>query len=447
MGGVQSERVLILGAAGRDFHNFNVVYRGNPGVHVVAFTATQIPKIAGRRYPAVLAGEGYPEGIPILPEAELEAIVRREEVTQVVLAYSDLPHARVMELGSRALAAGADFVLLGPDRTMLRATKPVIAVCAVRTGCGKSQTTRYVAQVLREAGLRTVAVRHPMPYGDLAAQAVQRLASYADLDAAGCTIEEREEYEAHIDVGTVVYAGVDYGAILAAAEQEADVILWDGGNNDIPFYRPDLWITVTDPFRAEHGRTYYPGAVNQRAASVIVINKASDAPPDQVATVVRHVAADNPTAVVIQAASSIHLPDPDAVKGQRVLLVEDGPTLTHGEMRFGVAQVAAQRYGATESVDPRPAAVGSIRKVYEDFPHLGAVLPAMGYYPEQIAELEQTIRDTDCDLVLGGTPFDLPRLLKVDKPFQRVRYELDDLGEPTLRGVRATFLAKLPSRS
>jgi len=447
MGGGQSERVLILGAAGRDFHNFNVVYRGNPGVHVVAFTATQIPKIAGRRYPAVLAGEGYPEGIPILPEAELEAIVRREEVTQVVLAYSDLPHARVMELGSRALAAGADFVLLGPDRTMLRATKPVIAVCAVRTGCGKSQTTRYVAQVLREAGLRTVAVRHPMPYGDLAAQAVQRLASYADLDAAGCTIEEREEYEAHIDVGTVVYAGVDYGAILAAAEQEADVILWDGGNNDIPFYRPDLWITVTDPFRAEHGRTYYPGAVNQRAASVIVINKASDAPPDQVATVVRHVAADNPTAVVIQAASSIHLPDPDAVKGQRVLLVEDGPTLTHGEMRFGVAQVAAQRYGATESVDPRPAAVGAIRKVYEDFPHLGAVLPAMGYYPEQIAELEQTIRDTDCDLVLGGTPFDLPRLLKVDKPFQRVRYELDDLGEPTLRGVRATFLAKLPSRS
>jgi len=317
----------------------------------------------------------------------------------------------------------------------------------VRTGCGKSQTTRYVAQVLREAGLRTVAVRHPMPYGDLAAQAVQRLASYADLDAAGCTIEEREEYEAHIDVGTVVYAGVDYGAILAAAEQEADVILWDGGNNDIPFYRPDLWITVTDPFRAEHGRTYYPGAVNQRAASVIVINKASDAPPDQVATVVQHVAADNPTAVVIQAASSIHLPDPDAVKGQRVLLVEDGPTLTHGEMRFGVAQVAAQRYGATEIVDPRPAAVGSIRKVYEDFPHLGAVLPAMGYYPEQIAELEQTIRDTDCDLVLGGTPFDLPRLLKVDKPFQRVRYELDDLGEPTLRGVLATFLAKLPSRS
>lgn len=445
--GAEKEKVLILGAAGRDFHNFNTVYREQCcGPRVVAFTATQIPRIDGRRYPASLAGASYPEGIPILPEQEMEQIIRREGITQVVLAYSDLSHARVMELASRALSAGADFSLLGPERTFIRSRVPVIAVCAVRTGCGKSQTSRYVASVLRNAKLRTVAIRHPMPYGDLEKQAVQRLASYEDLDRAECTIEEREEYESHIDCGTVVYAGVDYQRIVEQAEQEADVIIWDGGNNDIPFIRPDLWITVADPFRAEHGRTYYPGAVNLRAADVVVLNKATDAPPERVEATARIIAEDNPRATVVRAASSVSMADAAAVRGKRVLLIEDGPTLTHGEMSFGVAKVAADRFGAAEIVDPRPYATGSIQAVYQKYPHLGAVLPAMGYYAEQVAELEETIRNTPCDLVLVGTPFDLPRLLHVDKPCQRVGYELTDLGEPTLRTLLQDFLHRLQAR-
>ncbi len=445
--GVDVQRILILGAAGRDFHNFNVAYREDPRVKVVAFTATQIPNIDGRMYPASLAGPLYPEGIPILPESEMEDIIRREKVDLAVLSYSDLAHQTVMTLASRVLATGADFGLLGGNRTCIRSKRPVIAICAVRTGCGKSQTSRYVANLLGEWGLKTVAVRHPMPYGDLAKQAVQRLATYDDLAAAECTIEEREEYEAHIDRGTVVYAGVDYGAILAQAEEEADVVIWDGGNNDLPFYQPDLWITVADPFRPEHARTYYPGAVNIRAADVVVINKATDAPAEGVALVEEIVRQDNPGATIIKAASSVQVADPAAVAGKRVLLVEDGPTLTHGDMAFGVAKVAAERFGAAEIVDPRPAATGSMKALYAKFPHLGAVLPAMGYYPEQVAELEDTIRNTDCDLVLVGTPFDLPRLLDVDKPTLKVGYELEDLDGPTLRGVLEPFLAeRFPGR-
>ncbi len=439
--GEAKEKVLILGAAGRDFHNFNVVYRDDPGFEVVAFTATQIPNIEGRVYPASLAGPLYPDGIPILPQDDMEQIIRDEGVTQVVLAYSDLSHDTVMTLGSRAMSAGADFRLLGPDRTFLESKVPVIAVCAVRTGCGKSQTSRYVARILREAGLKTVAVRHPMPYGDLEAQRVQRFASYADLDEAKCTIEEREEYESHIDAGVVVYAGVDYGQILAQAEQEADVIIWDGGNNDLPFFKPDLWITVADPFRPTHGRTYYPGAVNLRAADVVVVNKVTDAPEESVREVLDIVREDNPGAKVVEAASGVHVPDPGAIEGKRVLVVEDGPTLTHGEMGFGVGEVAAKKFGAAEIIDPRPFAVGSIAALYTKFPHLGKVLPAMGYYPEQVAELERTINGSDCDMVLVGTPFDLPRLLDVDKPTVRVTYELEDLDEPHLSGIVRDFLA------
>ncbi len=441
------EKILILGAAGRDFHNFNTAYRHRDDVRVVAFTATQIPKIAGRRYPPSLAGPHYPEGIPILPEEDMEGIIAREGITQVVMSYSDLPHQDVMTLASRAMAAGADFQVLGTQRTFLDCKVPVIAVCAVRTGCGKSQSSRYVANVLKRWGLRTVAVRHPMPYGNLLEQAVQRLASYADLETAECTIEEREEYESHIDRGTVVYAGVDYEAIVKQAEEEADVLIWDGGNNDMPFVRPDLWITVADPFRPGHGRTFYPGAVNFRAADVILINKVSDAPVEDVRSVALMALEDNPQATVVRAASAVHVSDPNLVKGKRVLLVEDGPTLTHGGMEFGVAKVAAERFGAYEIVDPRPYATGSIHQIYNKYPHLGAVLPAMGYYPEQMAELEATIKATPCDLVLVGTPFDLPRLINVDKPTLRVSYELEDLGQPTLKGVVETFLAeRFPDR-
>ena len=442
------EKILILGAAGRDFHNFNTAYRHRGDVRVVAFTATQIPKISGRRYPPALAGPLYPEGIPILPEDQLEAIIAREGITQVVMSYSDLLHQDVMTLASRAMAAGADFQMLGTARTFLKSKVPVIAVCAVRTGCGKSQSSRYVADVLHSWGLRTVAVRHPMPYGNLLEQAVQRLASYEDLEKADCTIEEREEYESHIDQGTVVYAGVDYGAIIEQAEREADVIIWDGGNNDMPFVKPDLWITVADPFRPDHGRTYYPGAVNFRAADVVVINKVSDAPVEDVRTVARMALEDNPKAVVVRAASAVHVSDPELVKGKRVLLVEDGPTLTHGGMAFGVAKVAAERFGAYEIVDPRPYASGSIHDIYDKYSHLGAVLPAMGYYPEQMAELEATIKATPCDLVLVGTPFDLPRLINIDKPALRVTYELEDLGQPTLGKELDTFLTKhFPDKS
>jgi len=433
-------RVLIMGAAGRDFHNFNVFFRGNPAYEVVAFTATQIPNIEGRTYPAVLAGPDYPEGIPIFPEEDLPRLVRELAVDQVVFAYSDVPHEYVMHKGSTALAAGADFVLMGPKATMLGSSKPVVAICAVRTGSGKSQTTRRVAEVLKAAGKKVAAVRHPMPYGDLAAQAVQRFASYEDLDRHHCTIEEREEYEPHLDRGSIVYAGVDYEAILRRAEQEVDVILWDGGNNDIPFYRPDIHIVVADPHRPGHELRYHPGETNLRMADVVVINKVDTAAPEAVAAVRESIARVNPEAVVLEAASPITVTgDPGSLRGKRVLVVEDGPTLTHGEMAYGAGLLAARRFGA-EPVDPRPYAVGSIAETYRKYPTTGTVLPAMGYGEAQVRELEETIRRTPCDVVVIGTPIDLRRVLKLEKPAVRVTYDLQEIGRPTLQDVLEPLL-------
>jgi len=426
-------RVIILGAAGRDFHDFNVHYRGNPAYRVVAFTATQIPDIEGRTYPPELAGPGYPEGIPIYPESDLPRLIRELHVTEVCMSYSDLPHLQVMHKAALANAAGANFVMLSPAATMLPSKKPVIAVCAVRTGCGKSQTTRRVNQILKGLGKKTATVRHPMPYGDLRKQEVQRFGSYEDLAKHECTIEEREEYEPHLANGNVVFAGVDYGKILAAAEQEADVILWDGGNNDGSFYKPDLYITVVDPHRPGHEVTYYPGETNLRLADVIVINKVDTADPEDVKVVEANIARVNPAAVVIRADSPVSVDDPDAVEGKRVLVVEDGPTVTHGEMPYGAGHVAADKFGAAEIIDPRPFAVGSIRKTFEKYTHLHDVLPAMGYGAKQVAELEETINASDCDLVLIGTPIDLGRVLKIKKPHLRVRYELDEAGMEALR--------------
>jgi len=432
-------RVVIMGAAGRDFHNFNVVYRDNPAYRVVAFTATQIPNIEGRTYPAALAGSLYPEGIPIVPEEELADLVRREQVDEVVFAYSDVSHEYVMNRASIALAAGASFRLLGPRATMLKAKVPVVAVTAVRTGSGKSQTTRKVAEILTAKGLRVVVVRHPMPYGDLAKQAVQRFATREDLDRHECTIEEREEYEPHIERGNVVYAGVDYAAILEQAQVEADVILWDGGNNDFPFYIPDLWITVADPHRLGHETSYHPGETNLRAADVVIINKVDTAPAENVAALRETVARVNPKAVVIEAASPVAVDDPEAIRGKSVVVVEDGPTLTHGEMSFGAGVIAAQRLGAT-LVDPRPYAVGSLQQVYKKYTQLGALLPAMGYGAQQMKELEATINATPADAVVIGTPIDLGKLLKLNKPAVRVRYELEELGGASL----AQVLDRLP---
>jgi predicted GTPase len=441
---MSDERVLILGAAGRDFHNFNVFFRDNPQYRVVGFTATQIPGIEGRIYPAQLAGPRYPQGIPIDSEGEMVRIIREQHVNQVIFAYSDVRHEHVMHLASQATAAGADFRLLGLERSMLSAKVPVIAVCAVRTGCGKSQTSRYVAEILKSAGKRVVVVRHPMPYGeDLAKQAVQRLASYEDLATHNCTIEEREEYETHIEMGTVVYAGVDYGRILEQAQAECDVLIWDGGNNDTPFYRSDLWITVVDPLRPGHEISYHPGETNLRAAHVIVINKATVARPKDVEEVARNAARRNPQAVVIRAESRLSVEDESMVRGKRVLTVEDGPTVTHGEMPFGAAKMAADQFGAAVVVDPRPFAVGSIQDTFQKFPHLGAALPAMGYSTSQVRELEQTINSVDCDTVLFATPIDLGRLLHIDKPSVRVRYELADMKGPTLREEIARFLKKI----
>ena len=428
-------RVIIMGAAGRDFHNFNTYFRDNPRYEVVAFTATQIPNIEGRLYPPELAGELYPEGIPIYPEAELPELIKRFEVGQVVFAYSDVSHEYVMHRASLVNAAGADFRLMGGQNTMLESSKPVVAVCAVRTGSGKSQTTRYVCDLLQAMGKKVVAVRHPMPYGDLVKQRVQRFATYADLDRYECTIEEREEYEPHIDRGIVVYAGVDYEAILREAEKEADVIVWDGGNNDLPFYKPDLWITVADPHRAGHEVRYYPGEANLRAADVIIINKVDTADYEAIRTVQANIARVNPGATVIQAASPIFVEDPAGIRGKRVLVVEDGPTLTHGEMSYGAGYIAAQRFGAAEIVDPRPYAVDSIAATYAKYPKTGPVLPAMGYGEEQIRDLEETINRVPCDLVIVGTPIDLRRLVKVRHPMDRVRYELQVIGQPTLRSV------------
>ncbi len=430
-------KVLILGAAGRDFHNFNVLFREDPGHRVVAFTATQIPDIAGRRYPAELAGRLYPSGIPIVAEDEMESLVRDFGIDEVVFAYSDVSYETVMHLASRAIAAGADFRLVGADPTMLQSSVPVVSVCAVRTGCGKSQTTRKVAEILQSAGLRVVAVRHPMPYGDLVRQRVQRFAVHEDLDRHECTIEEREEYEPHLDRGTVVYAGVDYGAILAEAEKEADVVLWDGGNNDLPFYRPTLEIVVADPHRPGHELRYHPGEANLRRAHVVVINKVSTAKPEGVAEVRRNVAALNPAAVVVEADSPVSVTDPETVKGKRVLVIEDGPTLTHGEMTYGAGVVAARQLGAAEMVDPRPYAVGRIAETFRKYPGTGALLPAMGYGEEQVRDLEATVKATPCDLVVIGTPIDLRRLIRFEKPTVRVTYDLAERGRPDLAEVLA----------
>jgi predicted GTPase len=427
-----TQRVLILGAAGRDFHNFNTFFRGNGDYEVVAFTATQIPDIEGRRYPAVLAGEGYPDGIPIHAESEMEALIAEHGVDVVVFAYSDVTHQHVMHLGSRAMAAGASYMLLGARQTMVSSTKPVVAVCAARTGAGKSQTSRRVAELLTAAGKKVVVIRHPMPYGDLAKQAVQRFESYDDLAKHEVTIEEREEYEPHIDAGRIVYAGVDYEAILRQAEQESDVVIWDGGNNDLSFYEPDVLITVVDPHRPDHALRYHPGETNVRMADAILINKVDTASLEGV-EIARRIAAElNPDALVIEGASPLFVDDGDAIRGKRVLVVEDGPTLTHGEMAYGAGWVAARRYGAAEIVDPRPFAVGSIADTYAKYPTTGDILPAMGYGEKQVEELAETIRASDVDVVVIGTPIDLTRLIDFDKPSVRVRYELQEIGSPKL---------------
>jgi len=428
-----------MGAAGRDFHNFNTVFREDPSSRVVAFTATQIPNIEGRCYPEELAGKLYPEGIPIFPEAELPRLIRELQAEQVVFAYSDVSHETVMHKASLVLACGADFRLIGPDASMLQAKVKVVSVCAVRTGAGKSQTSRAVARILRAKGRRVVSVRHPMPYGDLVKQKVQRYAVMEDLDRYQCTIEEREEYEPHIAAGGVIYAGVDYGAILAEAEKEADVILWDGGNNDLPFYRPDLEIVVADPLRPGHERTYHPGETNLRRAHVVVINKIDSASPEGVEAVRRSVRELNPRAVVIDAASPLFVAGAEQIRGKRVLAVEDGPTLTHGEMKYGAGVVAALRHGAAEIVDPRPHTVASITETFRKYPGIGSLLPAMGYGEAQVRDLEATIARTPCDLVLIATPIDLRRVLTIDKPALRVGYELQEIGKPDLADVLARF--------
>ncbi len=433
------KKVIIMGAAGRDFHNFNTYFRDNPDYRVVAFTATQIPDIEGRKYPAALAGKLYPRGIPIEAEAELDQLIAAHKVDDVHLAYSDLSHEYVMQKASQVLAAGANFVLLGPDDTMIKSRKPVISICAVRTGSGKSQTSRKVATILKEKGRRVAAIRHPMPYGDLVKQKVQRFATYADLDKHECTIEEREEYEPHIDKGIIVYAGVDYGAILRQAEKEADVILWDGGNNDFSFYRSDLEIVVADPHRPGHELSYYPGAVNFRRAKVIVVNKMDTAKPEDIETVLANAKKVNPKATIIRANSPTIVKDGGRITGKRVLVIEDGPTLTHGGMKYGAGIVAARKYGAAEIIDPRPFAVGSIKKTFEKYSHLYDVLPAMGYGEKQCRELAQTIEAIDCDLVVSATPIDITRVITVTKPILRVGYELEEIGAPTLKDVLKKF--------
>jgi predicted GTPase len=433
-------KVIIMGAAGRDFHNFNVYFRDNANYEVVAFTATQIPNIEGRRYPASLAGKLYPRGIEIHPEKDLPELIRKLGAEQVVLAYSDLSHLDVMHKASLVNAVGADFRLMGMNQTALKSTVPVIAVCAVRTGSGKSQTTRAIASILRAKGRRVVAIRHPMPYGDLEKQAVQRYATYADLDKNECTIEEREEYEPHIDKGIIVYAGVDYERILRQAEKEADVILWDGGNNDTPFYVPNLLIVIADPHRAEHARLYYPGETNIRMADVVIINKVDTAQPKDVELVKQIVEELNPKAKIIKAASPVTVEDPKAIKGKTVLVIEDGPTVTHGGMKFGAGFIAAQNSGAKGIIDPRPFAVNSIRDTFAKYPHLENVLPAMGYGNHQVGDLQDTINAAKCDVVVSGTPINLSRVLKANKPLIRVRYDLQVLkGETKLEDILAKF--------
>ncbi len=428
-------RTIIMGAAGRDFHNFNVFFRDNAEYEVVAFTATQIPDIEGRTYPKELAGKLYPKGIPIFAESDLIKLINETKAEQVVFAYSDVPHEVVMHKASQVLAAGADFRLMGLKSTQIKSTKPVVSVCAVRTGSGKSQTTRRVSLILRSMGYKVAAIRHPMPYGDLVKQAVQRFADYSDLDKHQCTIEEREEYEPHLDNGVIVYAGVDYEAILRQAEKEVDIVLWDGGNNDFPFYVSDFKIVVVDPHRPGHEVSYHPGETNLRDADVFVINKVDTANPESVIKVRQNIQANNPDAIVIEAASPLFVDDPAAIRGKRVLVIEDGPTLTHGEMAYGAGWVAARRFGAAEIVDPRPFAVRSIKATYEKYPKTGAILPAMGYGEAQTRDLEETIRNANVDMVVIGTPIDLTRIIKIDKPAQRVRYELQEIGTPTLESL------------
>ena len=428
-----------MGAAGRDFHNFNVYFRDNQAYEVVAFTATQIPNIDERTYPTELSGDLYPQGIPIFPESELPELINKHQADQVIFAYSDVPHEYVMHRASMVLAMGADFRLMGARSTMLKAQVPVISVGAVRTGCGKSQTTRRVCDVLRAKGKRVVVVRHPMPYGDLVKGACQRFATYADMDRYECTIEEREEYEPHLDRGVVVYAGVDYERIIRQAETEADIVVWDGGNNDLSFYQPDLYIVVTDPHRAGHEVAYHPGETNLRLADVVVINKIDTADLANIATVRENTSRSNPRATIIEAASPIFVEDHKAINGKRVLVVEDGPTLTHGGMSYGAGIVAARRFGASEIIDPRPYAVGSIGETFAKYPQTGPLLPAMGYGKKQVAELEETINATPCDMVIVATPIDLRRVVRIEHPAQRVRYELQEVGEPTLEDVLAPF--------
>ncbi len=435
-------RVLIMGAAGRDFHNFNTVYRGNRKCEVVAFTATQIPNIAGRKYPAALAGKLYPKGIPIFPESDLPRLIAKLRVDEVVFSYSDVSHQYIMDKASLVLSLGADFKVLGTALTMLASKVPVIAVVAVRTGSGKSQTSRKVCSELRRRGKRVVAVRHPMPYGDLVRQKVQRYGTLDDLVKNHCTVEEMEEYEPHIVEGTIIYAGVDYEAILRQAEKEADVIVWDGGNNDMSFYRPDLTITVVDPHRPGHELTYYPGAVNVRLADVIVINKVDSASPENTDTVMRNVTAVNPRAAIIRANSTITVEDAAVIRGKRVLVIEDGPTLTHGEMSYGAGTIAAKMFGASAIIDPRPYAVNSIAETYVKYPRTGAVLPAMGYGDEQVHDLETTIDKVPCDAVIIGTPIDLRRVLNISKPSVRVQYTLDEVTKPDLAGILEEFLRR-----
>ncbi len=437
--------VIIIGAAGRDFHNFNVYYRGNEAYNVVAFTATQIPDIAGRGYPPELAGQLYPEGIPIYPEEDLPRLIEDLHVDECNFAYSDVSYQHVMSVSAIVEAAGASFVLLGPKDTMLRSSKPVIAVGAVRTGCGKSQTSRRITEILKEKGMKVVVVRHPMPYGDLVAQKVQRYAELSDLEKHKCTIEEMEEYEPHIVHGNVVYAGVDYEAILREAENDpdgCDVILWDGGNNEFSFYAPDLQVTIVDPHRPGHELRYYPGEVTLRIADVVVINKVDSADAAGIETVRKNIAAVNPEAVVIHAASTLDIDDPAVVRGKKVLAVEDGPTLTHGEMKIGAGVVAARRFGAAGLVDPRPYTVGRLSETFETYPEIGTVLPAMGYGEQQLRDLEATINNTECDAVVIGTPIDLGRFIKINKPSTRVYYNLQEIGRPNLTEVLEDFIEK-----
>lgn len=440
-----SKNVIIIGAAGRDFHNFNTYFRGNSDYNVVAFTAAQIPDIDGRKYPAELAGENYPDGIPIYDEKNLESLIEELNVDDCIFSYSDLPYEKVMHKSALVNAAGANFILLGPKDTMVKSTKPVISVVATRTGCGKSQTSRKVIEYLMEKGLKVIAIRHPMPYGDLVAQKVQRFAEVSDLEKHKCTIEEMEEYEPHIVRGNIIYAGVDYEAIVRAAEKDpagCDVILWDGGNNDFSFYNSDLTITVADPHRPGHELTYYPGEVNMRLADAIIINKMDSASPEGIQIVRESIEKVNPKAVVIDGASPVKVDDPSLIKDKKVLIVEDGPTLTHGEMKLGAGTIAARKFGAAEFVDPRPFLVGKLKETFDIYPNIGTILPAMGYGEQQLRDLETTINNTECDSVIIGTPIDLTRIINIKKPHTRVYYDLQEIGEPTMDGILNDFVKK-----